>query len=216
MSNEAARDELQEIFQQMPAQPTNAESCPPPEQLWAAVRGELDATTTRQVVAHTSICGSCAEAWRLGRQLVREAPGSEAVRQPSPATSRVLLRLAAGLAALGLALTLLWPTLRPQDSVPRNGSGDSITSRLAEDAVLPRQDPELRWSGPEEARFRLWVTTEQLQILVQAENLDTPEYRLPADLLADLPAGTTLLWQVEATLPDGTLLASPTFRARLE
>ncbi|MFP2912187.1 hypothetical protein ACLESD_45640, partial [Pyxidicoccus sp. 3LFB2] len=99
----------------------------------------------------------------------------------------------------------------------RGGDTLAVVSRLPEDAPLPRADCVLRWSeGPEGTRWTLQLSSEDLSLVHRADSLAKSEYRVPAEVLAPLPAGTKLLWQVEARLPDGRVQRSATFVNRLQ
>jgi hypothetical protein len=56
------------------------------------------------------------------------------------------------------------------------------------------------------------VSRANLFVLVQARDLDAPEYRIPPESLASLPDGTPLFWRVTAYRPDGTTISSRTLR----
>jgi hypothetical protein len=94
--------------------------------------------------------------------------------------------------------------------------GESITSLVPEGTVLPRARCLLRWSGPAGARYDLLVATSDMRPLVRVPRLEASEYLVAAGALAALPAGTRLLWQVEADLPDGSRLPSRTFAFMLD
>jgi hypothetical protein len=60
------------------------------------------------------------------------------------------------------------------------------------------------------------VATDGLEPVADARGLSAPEYLVPPERLASLPAGTKLLWRVEAVAPGGARLVSGTFVSRLE
>jgi hypothetical protein len=60
------------------------------------------------------------------------------------------------------------------------------------------------------------VTTESLQVVATFGQLVEPAVVVPESALVSLPAGTRVLWRVEAVLPDGERVASPTYVARLK
>jgi hypothetical protein len=224
---------LRELFQGLPRERAAGETCPDPAELWAAARGEAAPDRLRWIVGHTARCASCAEDWRLARHVERGREErissiAAAPRQsgsPFPArftrlAAAAALVLAAGVGALWVAQGRLGDLGGQQ--VAERGEAASIEALTPEDEPLPRTDPVLRWRGPEsapgveEARYDLTVTTERARILHRAERLRETEYRLPAEAIGGLRSGTVLLWQVEATLPDGSRVSSATYRVQLE
>ena len=92
----------------------------------------------------------------------------------------------------------------------------AIDSPLERGAVLDRQAFVLRWSGaPSGTLYTLVVATRDLDVLHRAEEIEQDSYRVPADRFAGLAPGTTILWRVEAVLPDARHVSSPTFRVTL-
>jgi putative zinc finger protein len=189
-------------------------ACPAPERLWAAVHGELPPEDVRPLVSHLLECGACAEAWRLAREI-----GA----RPEVATVRSARRwwggwgaVAAGLAAVALGASAL---LQGPHGTPgyREGRRDEIRSLVPESRPLARSRAVLRWTpGPDGATYAVQVATDRLEPVLRAQGLAVPEVLVPPDKVASLPAGTKLLWRVEAVAPDGSRLTSSTFVARLE
>jgi hypothetical protein len=94
----------------------------------------------------------------------------------------------------------------------RSSPGYVVQSRVPDAGVLPREAFRLQWApGPEGARYRIRVTTADLVVLATAADLVAPEFLVEAPLLSQLPAGATVLWQVDAYLPDGERVTSRTF-----
>ena len=221
-SRDFGTDDLRELFQNQPRTAAPDETCPSPDTLWASARGELEPAEARRVIDHTGRCPSCAEDWRLARFVSRRAPeGSDAEgTRPwgSAGWSRSLVAAAAVVAALGTGIFLWQDT--GQEPVYRDAPEQSIESLVPEDEPLSRSEPVLDWSGPDGATYTLVVTTERGRILVWEDGLTESEYRLPEEVVtgvsADPEPGEALLWQVEASLPDGSRLPSGTFRVRLE
>jgi hypothetical protein len=58
-------------------------------------------------------------------------------------------------------------------------------------------------------------TEDLLTELAQARGLKAGEYLIPRAKLAPLPAEAQIVWQVEAVLPDGETIKSPTFLTTL-
>jgi anti-sigma factor RsiW len=204
--------------------------CPEGERLWDAIGGELPAAETREMVEHTASCPSCAEAWRLARELERgareELAGESQAGVSRAETSRWAVprggwRWLAAAAAVLLALVgvRLWWT-PPVDGPPaefRSPTVGTIRSLLVDGAPLPRAEFRLRWEAPPHAaRYEVLVTTEALEVISTARGVGTPEYQVPETQLEDLPSGARVLWQVEALLEDGGSALSPTFVNRLE
>jgi anti-sigma factor RsiW len=183
--------------------------CPEGERLWDAIGGELPAAETREMVEHTASCPSCAEAWRLARELERGAR-EELAGESQAAAAAVLLAL--------VGVRLWWTP--PVDGPPaefRSPTVGTIRSLLVDGAPLPRAEFRLRWEAPPHAaRYEVLVTTEALEVISTARGVGTPEYQVPETQLEDLPSGARVLWQVEALLEDGGSALSPTFVNRLE
>jgi hypothetical protein len=59
------------------------------------------------------------------------------------------------------------------------------------------------------------VTTEHLDLLAAVTDLSEPELVVDPASLAGVPSGTRILWQVEALLPGGERVVSPTFVVRV-
>lgn len=190
--------------------------CPPVEGIFAAASGELDAAAARYVVDHTATCGACAEAWRLAVALTHDdnqrAVAAPPVRHTWFASHRPILAAAA--AALVITTIGLVQYLRTADTrVPeyRNVTQSAI-SPLPETAELSRDACRLRWSpAGTGARYTVRVATESLVPIVRVADVDGPEYIVPAAALSEVPAGGRIVWQVDATLPDGRTISSPTF-----
>lgn len=196
------------------------DACPPPERIWRAARGELGPRDVRGVVEHVAACGECAEAWRLARAFEEEAAGEEGAARPVAPAARRPARFAPWAAAAAAALALvaggLWWSERPTGPAPetvyRQGAEVTIHSEVPEGRALPRDHAVLTWSGaPDGSTYDLSVSTEDLRALDRAEGLEEPEYTVPAKAFDGVAQGAKVLWRVEAHLPDGRTVASPTF-----
>ncbi|MGH9389750.1 MAG: hypothetical protein ACRD1Z_09055, partial [Vicinamibacteria bacterium] len=100
----------------------------------------------------------------------------------------------------------------------KDGSGirtaptTDIRSLVSADEALPRERFFLRWSGgPEGAKYAVRVVTEGAEEIAAVEGLTEAEYRVAPEALRGLESGTKLLWRVQAILPDGRRIRSPTF-----
>lgn len=210
-------EDLRRGFAALSATAAPRGDCPAPEAIWDALRGESPTDSAATVVEHTSRCYACAEVWRLdfefsGRKLPSVVSGTRA-----PAF-KVWVGLAAAavlLVAAGIGIMMM-----PRGSQPvvtRSGEETAITSLVPETAPLPRGACTLRWSSPSaQARYTLRVGTEDLSPIASGQNLDHPEYTVPEKNLEKLLPGATIVWRVEADLPDGRHIASPAFRNKVE
>jgi hypothetical protein len=216
---------LRGLFQALPRRRAPGEECPEPAELWASARGEVDGERTRWLIGHTGRCMSCAEDWRLARHLERGERGVETILVAPSGTDRTgrLQRFAlAATVILAVAVAALWAAqgwLEEEAPVPRSDPRGTIESLTPDERPLPREEPVLRWRGPEgveDLRYDLTVTTERFDPVARADRLETTAYPLPAEAIADLPSGSVLLWRVEARSPDGSSVGYRTFRIRLE
>jgi len=198
------------------------ESCPAPERLWAAVRGELPPRELRDVVEHTASCVACAEDWRLAAELERQSAAATAAEPGKVLQGRfsrwrplaAAAALAAGLLiAIGIYRAGGWG---PGQPVYREAESETMRSLLAKDQPLPRQGAVLRWSPMAGAgSYDLRISTEDLRLLLTAQSLQSASYSIPESALVSLPPRSKLLWQVDAVFPDGTRRSSPTFSAEV-
>jgi len=207
---------LRAAFAALSLEARPAQNCPTAEELFIAANGSAARKRFEEIVEHTVGCGACAESWRLAREL---NAGLEQAAAPGRSWTRgwLLLPLAAAiLLAVGLPLMRQWSG---DSSAPvwRAGGQREITSLQPEDKPLPRDQFMLRWSEPAPgARYRVDVGGERLEPIATGDELVRPEFQVPAAALASLPDGAKILWRVQARLPDGRVVLSPTFVARLQ
>ncbi len=191
-------------------------------QVWKAVAGELGPEERLEVIDKVALEPGYAEAWRLATELFEASGG--AIADPSRETvlperrpyalwrSPYVLAAAAVLLA-GFLGAIVSRSPRSEGPVYR---GEAVVPLTGADESLPRQAFRLRWQAPEGARFDVRVTAEDLRILDTASGLSSPEYTVPAERLQGLPEGAKVFWQVEATLPDGSVVQSRTFIAEVK
>ena len=211
---------LREAFQARTGGPPPGTACPDPGRIYDAARGVLPSGATREVVEHVALCPDCAEAWRLAAAFEEEAGAGE---EPAPVTARPawrprLVAVAATLVAAALAAGLWWSVVTVPDEPPvyRAAGEAEVVSLLPEGEPLDRGAPILRWrlepeSASEGTTYDVLVSTEALEPVAEATELEEPQYDVPEEALADLPAGTRLLWRVEATTPNNRRISSATF-----
>ena len=191
--------------------------CAVPEDIWEAVQGHRSEAQVRALLEHSIFCVDCAALWRLAREL--GAAAREAA-VPIPLWTRVRRsRWASGAGVLAAAAVLalaLSPRILHRDVAELRGGESDVLSPLGE-PLLRRAHPVLRWSGaPEGSRYAVTVSTLDLTILYRTSDLSTAEVELKPAVLAGIPAGVTIVWRVDATLPDGRRLRSKAFLSRLE
>lgn len=207
MTDPRQLDRLRRGFASLAAVDRPADDCPAAERIWRAVQGELSEPELRAVVDHTVDCGVCAEAWRIARA------GADPVGGRVIALWRRPVVWAPLLAAAAIVVAILWSRRGGEDRPTYRGGDSKIESVMGESPTLPRDDALLRWAGPERARYVVVVSDADLRVLVRSQELDGRDYRVPADALTAVAPGQPIYWQIEATLPDGRRLRSPTFVA---
>lgn len=181
------------------------------ERIFEALHGTLDPEERRAIVDQLASNPDAAEVWGLARELAPEPQASGLGRNWR------WLAVAAGIVlAVGIGWQLSGPARDTAAPVYRGIESRSIGSALPPDTTLPRAQPVLRWSGPPGARYRVRVLTPDLQVLEESGESGVEEYRLSDDALRRIPAGSDILWQVEGRIPGDTVIASPTFRVRVE
>ena len=186
------------------------------DRIWLAVGGELSAAERRELVERLATDAACAEAWRIAHELRGSLPIAVAGDRRSPWRPASWLAAAAGL-VLAAGVVLFVSVNRSGDATFRDPGQAAIESLVPSEAVLPRDAFRLRWTpGPQDARYQVQVTTEDLRLLVTTADLTRPEVTVDAARLADVPQGSRLLWQVEVTLPNGERTRSSTFVTRVQ
>jgi hypothetical protein len=196
----------------MAADLSSREDCPPSERIWAAALGELPTADAMALLDHSGSCGACAAAFRLARELAAEAAPAAAVVPLLPRRTR--WAAVAGLAVAASLAVVVVLRARPVEPVYRGEAGAVVRSLLP-DEPQPRAALILRWEGPPGARYGVTLTSKDLRKLFRASGLERPEVRVPPSALTGVEPGAELIWQVEATLADGTRSASPAFLLRL-
>lgn len=192
------------------------EPCPSPDELWAVTRGELDQGSLRTIVLHSSRCARCGSALRIAREMGEQlAPAAAFNVVPF---RRVRLGVSIGLAAAIAATVIIVPYLRPVDSGihERGGAPEGIRS-LVPSAPRSRSGLVLEWSPyPAAVRYQVSLAAPDLRVVFQKTGVSGTRVEVPEAALASVPRGGRLVWNVEATLPDGRTVQSPAFDLVLE
>jgi len=195
-----------------PAPPTG--SCPEPDRIWEAVRGELPPEEVREIVDHVAICAACAEDWRIAAEFEKES--NKTVVHPFP-VRRFQPWIAAAAAALVMTVGGVYIQKTQKPVAEYRGGGSKVESLVPPGEILPRQGFVLAWKPvPGAESYDLLVITSEFESVANLKDLTTTSYQVPADALANLPDGALLHWSVTAVFPDGNREQSPTFRAALE
>ncbi|MHA7634820.1 hypothetical protein [Corallococcus sp. M7] len=212
--------------------------------VWRAVRQELPVEERRAVVERVAADPAWAQAWRLAKAMSQAAAEVErgapvggraevpATREEAPAKvvpltarrfwqARPAMGAMAAMAATVVVLVGAVVVVRQQQAGVdptriRGGASGAIASQVPEATALPREQFVLRWSGvPQAVSWSVQVSSEDLKVFHRAERLESREYTVPPEVLAELPSGARVLWQVEARLPDGSVQRGSTFVNRL-
>lgn len=216
---------LRERFRAAAGEAERPADCPAAERLWDALHHRLSSGECRSIIDHTARCPACAEAWRLARDISSTAATAqvEAERTGLGPVHGVGWRRWVPLAAAAALVVVVGMMLRHghvrDDHPPQYRTGDEIAIRslLPQGIPLARSACQLRWSaGPEGSRYTVEVANADLEVIVRSRGLESTEFTVPFDRLAGLPPGAELLWRVEAILPDGRTITTPTFIALLE
>lgn len=211
------------------------------ERIYLAAAGELPEDERRAVIDQVATSAAAAEVWRLAVELQRaeakgaqedeeaafeaaeqeERPSGEVVpfRVATPAPRRFVPRRTFLAIAALLAATIgfgLWTRMHAPAPELR-GAGTVLAAEVADGSRLPRGAFRLAWKPLPDAatRYTVRVTTEDLRPVAEGLRLEGPSYQVPENALAAFPAGTRLLWLVEAKTPDGRTVASPAYEVEI-
>ena len=187
------------------------------ERIWLAVSGVLPVEERRALVELMGTSPAHAEAWRVAHEMWRASQGTAAETLDTPNALNTRWWTAPWLSAAAVLLvgtTIGLISLREPQAGDQFRSSPAyvVQSRVPDASALPRDAFRLQWAaGPEGSRYRVRVTTDDLRVLATAADLAVPEFSVAEPLLSALPAGATVLWQVDAYLPDGERVTSRTF-----
>lgn len=203
---------LRRTFSAPPADAPRRSDCPSSKQLADAAAGRLPAETTAAIVDHLIGCAACRVAWQVAHGAEAAAPAG---RQSPPRRGLAAWRVLGALAA-GVAIVIAGYALRRDQNAAiedhRCGAPHATIVAIEGNAVAaPRGALRLRWSEIEQARYDVTLSLPSGETIHESLHLDRAEYAVPEAVLATVPAGTTILWQVTARRDDGTRLVSPTF-----
>ncbi|MBK9063737.1 MAG: zf-HC2 domain-containing protein [Acidobacteria bacterium] len=194
--------------------------CPSSGVLARGAAGELPHAERAAFAEHVASCETCAEIVRLFPDVKSWADrASTRLGAARPKMSfRTLWPLAAAAVVVLAAGLVVVSRFRPAGSPSyRAGAAVELRSLLEPDRPLPRAAFRLRWTpGPAGSRYSVLVAKEDLTPVARAEGLTVPEFLVEDRLLADLPTGSNVVWNVRSTSPDSPGLSSPTFVTTVE
>lgn len=188
--------------------------CPSTERIWESAKGRLPSADDQAVVSHLGDCGSCSSAWRIARELARDAAQTEVpARRSWRRGAPILVAASIVIAVAGFGL---YKFLRMEDRQPVYRQQQEVWLE-ALTSTAPRDSCTLRWvEGPEGTTYDLLIMDTDLQPIDRARSLDRPEFTLVVEDLEPVPPGGAILWRVTAHLPDGRRVVSRTFSTQLE
>ncbi len=198
------------------------EACPPSDRIWLAIRGELPPGELRTILDHIATCPACAEDWRIAMAFEEESRAGAVVpavpeRVPSfVARFRPWLVAAVMILAAAGVLRLNQPKV-PDPEAGYRGDETTVESLVPPDASKPRDQFILSWKAvPGATSYRLTVTEPStMTTLLVEEEIAATSYKVPESVLAPIPSGAKLLWQVFPAFPDGSHPGEPTFTVRV-
>jgi hypothetical protein len=209
---------LHEAFTSLVELPAPDESEELRERIWLAVSGELPPAERRALIDRMATDAACAEAWRVAHEMwLAHQPSGVLLpwRHSTSWTSPWLAAAATFLVVSAIGIVSIFNDA-PADEF-RASPGYVVTSRVPADTPLPRNEFLLQWtSAAEGSRYQLRVTTEDLQVLATVTDLTATQFVVPSARLAALPDGASVFWQVDALLPTGERITSPTFVAHVK
>ena len=217
----AADDRLREAFQALGEASRKELSPEDVDRVWQAVSGALPAAERRDLVERMAADPALAEAWRGAQELWRTAGQEVRLETRAPQLWRTSWKptwlAAAAVLIIGVAAGIVYQRSAPRDDTFRDTGGYVIESLVQPETTLSRDAFRLRWTaGPQDSRYQVTVTTEDLRVLTTVPDLAVPELTLEGGLLSGVAPGARVLWQVTATLPGGENVASRTFVVRVQ
>ena len=187
------------------------------DRIWRTLSGDLPAAERRELVERMATDPALAEAWRVAHELRRVAPPEVSAATRTARFRTPSWMAAAAVVLIGIAIGVLYQLSPSREGTFRDAGTYVIESLVQADSTLPRDAFRLRWTpGPEDSRYRVRVTTEDLTVLTTIPDLTGPEVVLESAVLSSVPPGARVLWQVDATLPGGENVSSETFTVRVQ
>ena len=204
-------EKLRAAFASRPGAGEPSPSCPLPETFFDATMGALPAAETLKLVEHSVGCASCAQAFRLARELAAELePAPLPLRARDGIWTPAIRKTLFAITGLAAAAAMFFVVQKPSAPIYR-ADAIELTSRI-QPASLPREQFILRWSAlAAGTRYSVNVATPDLNVLFAHGGLVQAEVQVPASALAKVAAGSQVVWRVTALLADGRRIESTAF-----
>jgi len=193
--------------------------CPSDETIFDVAQGRLDAEQRQHIIAHTAVCGACAQSWRAAVELQRARRDvSDATNRKSPVHRQPVGWALAAAAALAAVLGIVWmlPHIDPgildpgSPSVLRGDEQSGFTLDGPDSIRLPGERIVLSWQTVEGAGQYFVRILDVDMTTLHTASVDAPRFDFPTDSLERISDGERLYWFVIAELEDGTRLRSET------
>ncbi|HSR49916.1 MAG TPA: hypothetical protein VLV83_03755 [Acidobacteriota bacterium] len=212
---------LRRYFAALSERAVPTDTCFEAERIFDAARGKAPAAEVREIADHLVDCPVCAEAWRLARAIDYAGENRQPIPKPAPAAASTwMMRIAALLLLAVLGGNIYYSLLQPEPRF-RDLQDTPVRIELADDITASRDGFTLRWDViPKEAAqdltYRIEIKTMKgMRDVAATWGVKANELRLDASDLRNLPAGTILVWQVEAVSESGVIGRSSSQTLRL-
>jgi hypothetical protein len=208
-------ERLREAFRAVIGEPTAA--CPLPGTIYDAACGALDPKESLRLVDHSVTCTSCAQAFRLAREVMAQVEPAATAPTPEFLAPRKLraqpkARWAFAGAGLLAAAGVLVAVVAREASAPIYRTDSVAITAPMNPGPLSRETFLLRWSPlAKGTRYSVNVATPDLTVLFTRGGLTEASVLVPASALAKVPAGAQVVWRVTALLADGRRVESTAF-----
>lgn len=193
MAKVSGLDPLRDAFRSLADGASASDNCPPASRFWDAQRGEVSSVDARELMGHVASCPSCAQAWRLARELDDTEETETAA--PERSWSAGSIAAMAAMVVLALAAGYLFRGVSERRG-PANTSATTEGNTQAAEAKL------------REAETRIAALERQIAGLSAAAHINVPFIELQpepvrggprATITAEMPASATMTVLILAT-----------------
>lgn len=187
-------DPLREAFRSLGDGASRSVGCPPATRFWDAQHGDLSPEESRQLMDHVAWCPSCAQAWRLAREMGDE--GATETSPPERFSARSMFAMAAMLLLAAAAGYMFrgWSDTSTRVEAPAPDA--SAPGAQASDAKLQAADTRIAALEQQVARLSSTAHINVPFIELQPEPLRSSA-RPPTT--SEIPASATMAVLILAT-----------------